>query len=90
MRWIRFSQHGKTAYAIAEGDRIVEVAGDPFSGYERTPRRHDLGAVKIDVPVQAALCDRARRSAPGASHHHRKVESPWTPETARGEAERSF
>jgi 2-keto-4-pentenoate hydratase/2-oxohepta-3-ene-1,7-dioic acid hydratase in catechol pathway len=51
VRWIRFSLHGKTAYGIAEGDRIVEVAGDPFSGYERTPHRHDLGAVKIEVPA---------------------------------------
>lgn len=51
MRWIRFTAEGRTAYGILEGDRIAEVAGDPFRGYERTPRRHDLSAVKIEVPV---------------------------------------
>ncbi len=34
MRWIRFTADGKTAYGILEGERIVEVAGDPFAvGY---------------------------------------------------------
>jgi len=51
VRWIRFSQQGKTAYGLVEGDRIVEVAGSPFSGYERTQRTHALDAVKIEVPV---------------------------------------
>jgi 2-keto-4-pentenoate hydratase/2-oxohepta-3-ene-1,7-dioic acid hydratase in catechol pathway len=51
MRWIRFTAEGRTAYGILEGDRIAEVAGDPFKGYETTPRRHDLAAVKIEVPV---------------------------------------
>jgi 2-keto-4-pentenoate hydratase/2-oxohepta-3-ene-1,7-dioic acid hydratase in catechol pathway len=51
VRWIRFSQLGRTAYGILEGDRIREVAGDPFAGYEATARVHDLGAVKIEVPV---------------------------------------
>ncbi|MBR0669557.1 fumarylacetoacetate hydrolase family protein [Neoroseomonas soli] len=51
MRWIRFTAEGRTACGILEGDRIAEVAGDPFRGYEETPRRHDLSAVKIEVPV---------------------------------------
>jgi 2-keto-4-pentenoate hydratase/2-oxohepta-3-ene-1,7-dioic acid hydratase in catechol pathway len=51
MRWIRFTAEGRTAYGILEGDRIAEVAGDPFRGYEATPRKHDLAAVKIEVPV---------------------------------------
>jgi 2-keto-4-pentenoate hydratase/2-oxohepta-3-ene-1,7-dioic acid hydratase in catechol pathway len=51
MRWIRFTADGKTAYGLLEGDRIVEVAGDPFAGYERTSRLHALAAVKIGVPV---------------------------------------
>jgi len=51
VRWIRFSQQGKTAYGLVEGDRIVEVAGSPFSGYERTQRTYSLDAVKIEVPV---------------------------------------
>jgi 2-keto-4-pentenoate hydratase/2-oxohepta-3-ene-1,7-dioic acid hydratase in catechol pathway len=51
VRWIRFSQHGRTAYGILEGDRVREVAGDPFRGYEASPRAHELSAVKIEVPV---------------------------------------
>jgi Domain of unknown function (DUF2437) len=51
VRWIRFSQNGRTAYGILEGDRIREVAGDPFAGYETTARAHDLAAVKIEAPV---------------------------------------
>jgi 2-keto-4-pentenoate hydratase/2-oxohepta-3-ene-1,7-dioic acid hydratase in catechol pathway len=51
VRWIRFTVQGRTAYGIVEGDRIAEVAGDPFAGYERMPRSHALDAVKIEVPV---------------------------------------
>lgn len=51
MRWIRYSRQDRTAYGILEGDRISEVAGDPFRGYERTARTHHLGTVKIEVPV---------------------------------------
>jgi 2-keto-4-pentenoate hydratase/2-oxohepta-3-ene-1,7-dioic acid hydratase in catechol pathway len=51
MRWLRFTAAGRTAYGILEGERIAEVAGDPFTGYERTPRSHALGAVKLEVPV---------------------------------------
>jgi 2-keto-4-pentenoate hydratase/2-oxohepta-3-ene-1,7-dioic acid hydratase in catechol pathway len=51
MRWIRFSRQGRTAYGILEGERIAEVAGDPFGGYERTSRIHDLQDVRIEVPV---------------------------------------
>jgi 2-keto-4-pentenoate hydratase/2-oxohepta-3-ene-1,7-dioic acid hydratase in catechol pathway len=51
MRWIRFTTAGRTAYGILEGERIAEVAGDPFAGYERTQRTHALDAVKLEVPV---------------------------------------
>ncbi|HEV2549341.1 MAG TPA: fumarylacetoacetate hydrolase family protein [Stellaceae bacterium] len=51
MRWIRFTANSKTAYGILEGERIAEVAGDPFAGYARTSRSHALAGVKIEVPV---------------------------------------
>ena len=51
MRWIRFSHQGRRAYGILEGDRLREVAGDPFQGWEATAKSHELAAVKIDVPV---------------------------------------
>jgi 2-keto-4-pentenoate hydratase/2-oxohepta-3-ene-1,7-dioic acid hydratase in catechol pathway len=51
MRWIRYSHEGRTSYGILEGDRILAVLGDPFSGYERTRVVCDLGSVKVEVPV---------------------------------------
>jgi len=61
MRWIRFAPGGTGtdalgpytpgSYGIVEGDRIREVTGDPFTGYEETSRRHDLSAVKVLIPV---------------------------------------
>jgi 2-keto-4-pentenoate hydratase/2-oxohepta-3-ene-1,7-dioic acid hydratase in catechol pathway len=51
MRWIRFTKDGKTSHGILEGQQILEVAGDPFAGYERTARRHALDAVKIEIPL---------------------------------------
>src|SRR5450755_332882 len=50
MRWIKFSAAGRTAYGVVEGERIIEVAGDPFNGYERTTQSHAVGDVKIEVP----------------------------------------
>jgi len=51
MRWVKYTADGKTAYGIIEGDRVIEVAGDPFAGYEKTARTRPLGSVKIEVPV---------------------------------------
>ena len=51
MRWIRFETHGHAAYGIVEGDKVTEVRGDPFAGYEKTATRHKLCAVKLLVPV---------------------------------------
>lgn len=51
LRWIRFSNGKGPVYGILEGDRIEEVSGDPFSGYERLGRKHALADVRIEVPV---------------------------------------
>jgi len=51
MRWVRYSVDGGSGYGILEGERIEQVAGDPFAGFERTGRHHALGAVKLEVPV---------------------------------------
>jgi 2-keto-4-pentenoate hydratase/2-oxohepta-3-ene-1,7-dioic acid hydratase in catechol pathway len=51
VRWIRFSQQGRRAYGILEDDRLREVAGDPFQGWEATAKSHALADVKIEVPV---------------------------------------
>jgi 2-keto-4-pentenoate hydratase/2-oxohepta-3-ene-1,7-dioic acid hydratase in catechol pathway len=51
MRWIKYTARGKTGYGIVEGDRIVEVKGDPFSGYEKAASKIALADVKVEVPV---------------------------------------
>jgi len=51
VRWIRYSLQGRISYGILEGDRILEVSGDPFAGYERTKVMHELQAVKVEIPV---------------------------------------
>jgi 2-keto-4-pentenoate hydratase/2-oxohepta-3-ene-1,7-dioic acid hydratase in catechol pathway len=51
MRWIRFTAKGRTSYGILDGERITEVKGDPFDGYEKTATTHALAAVEIEVPV---------------------------------------
>jgi len=51
MRWIRYTAGGQTAYGLLDGERITEVKGNPFTGYERTSTTHALGAVKIELPV---------------------------------------
>ncbi|HZU90999.1 MAG TPA: fumarylacetoacetate hydrolase family protein [Stellaceae bacterium] len=52
MRWVRFEKAGRAVYGIVEGEAVVEVAGDPFAGYERTATRHPLSSVKLLVPVE--------------------------------------
>jgi 2-keto-4-pentenoate hydratase/2-oxohepta-3-ene-1,7-dioic acid hydratase in catechol pathway len=51
VRWIRFTTGGRTAYGLVEGEQVVEVEGDPFGPYFRTPRVHEFEAVTIEVPV---------------------------------------
>ena len=56
MRWIRFTAEGRTAYGLVEGDRIAEVAGDPFQALaaaaapQRTGRVLDMAAVRVEAP----------------------------------------
>jgi 2-keto-4-pentenoate hydratase/2-oxohepta-3-ene-1,7-dioic acid hydratase in catechol pathway len=52
MRWIRYEADGKPVYGIVEGNEVIEVRGDPFSGYERTAVRRPLSSVKLLVPVE--------------------------------------
>jgi 2-keto-4-pentenoate hydratase/2-oxohepta-3-ene-1,7-dioic acid hydratase in catechol pathway len=52
MKWIRCTQQGKTFHGILENDdRVREVAGSPFSGYEKTNTVHALSDVILEVPV---------------------------------------
>jgi 2-keto-4-pentenoate hydratase/2-oxohepta-3-ene-1,7-dioic acid hydratase in catechol pathway len=51
MRWVKFARQGGTAYGILEGDRIQEIEGDPFGDWTATARKHDLAAIRLEIPV---------------------------------------
>jgi 2-keto-4-pentenoate hydratase/2-oxohepta-3-ene-1,7-dioic acid hydratase in catechol pathway len=51
MIWCRFQVGDAIRYGLVEGDRVTEVEGSPFDEYSVTGRTHDLGAVKLLVPV---------------------------------------
>jgi len=34
-----------------EKDRVIAVSGDPFGEWQRTPRAHAYGDVKIELPL---------------------------------------
>src|SRR5215472_10651730 len=52
MRWIRYETEGGAVYGIDEGNDVVDVSGNPFVGYERTPIRRPLSSLKLLVPVE--------------------------------------
>ena len=51
MKWCRFQSEGRATYGIIEEEQVIEVAGSPFDGYERTAHRQPLSAVKLLTPV---------------------------------------
>lgn len=51
MRWLRMRRPQGAAYGIVEGDEVVEVEGDPFSGHAATARRHPLAGIEYLPPV---------------------------------------
>ena len=51
MRWLRYEADSREHYGIIEGNEVVEVTGDPFSGYQTTRIKHKLNDVKFLVPV---------------------------------------
>jgi 2-keto-4-pentenoate hydratase/2-oxohepta-3-ene-1,7-dioic acid hydratase in catechol pathway len=51
LRWIKFTAADQTSWGLVEGDRIVEIRGEPFGAWERSGRRHALAEVKVEIPV---------------------------------------
>jgi 2-keto-4-pentenoate hydratase/2-oxohepta-3-ene-1,7-dioic acid hydratase in catechol pathway len=51
MIWCRFRKDNLVSYGIVEGDDVVAVEGDPFSGYRTAAGKFKLGEVKLLVPV---------------------------------------
>ena len=52
MRWIRYEANGSRVYGVLEGDEVIEVRGDPFSGYKRTMIHQPFSSVRLLVPVE--------------------------------------
>jgi 2-keto-4-pentenoate hydratase/2-oxohepta-3-ene-1,7-dioic acid hydratase in catechol pathway len=51
MRFAKFTADNVTSWGLVEGDRIVALDGEPFGDWRATSRKHDLAAVKIEIPV---------------------------------------
>jgi 2-keto-4-pentenoate hydratase/2-oxohepta-3-ene-1,7-dioic acid hydratase in catechol pathway len=52
MRWVRYTIKGKTHYGmLTDNEKIKQVAGDPFHGYESTQTLLALEDVQLEVPV---------------------------------------
>lgn len=51
MRFARITANGKANWALVEGDRAIEISGEPFGEWQKTSARHDLKSVKIELPL---------------------------------------
>lgn len=51
MKWIRYSVQGASHYGILDNDKITQVEGNPFSGYQKTSTSLSLQDIQIEVPV---------------------------------------
>jgi 2-keto-4-pentenoate hydratase/2-oxohepta-3-ene-1,7-dioic acid hydratase in catechol pathway len=51
VRWLQFTADKQTSWGIVEGDRVIEIEGDPFGEWRRAARTYSLADVKIELPV---------------------------------------
>jgi 2-keto-4-pentenoate hydratase/2-oxohepta-3-ene-1,7-dioic acid hydratase in catechol pathway len=51
MRWARYFVDGKETFGIIDGDKIIDVVGDPFDGFEKTQNSRLLASTKLLAPV---------------------------------------
>lgn len=51
MRFAKITANGKTTWALVEGDRVTEISGEPFGEWQKTTAKHDLKAVKLEIPL---------------------------------------
>jgi 2-keto-4-pentenoate hydratase/2-oxohepta-3-ene-1,7-dioic acid hydratase in catechol pathway len=52
VKWARFQAGGKPVYGLVEGERIRQVAGNPFTGWKPTRKAFRLSEVKLLVPTR--------------------------------------
>ena len=52
MRWVKYTAAGKTSWGMIEGDRVVEVTGDPFGEWQaHVADAYARKDVKIELPL---------------------------------------
>ena len=51
MKWCRFQNQNEPSFGIIENDKIIPVAGSPFTNYERSNENIPLENTKLLVPV---------------------------------------
>ncbi len=51
MRWLKFTDGGRTAWGIVEGDRVVATQGSPFGEWQRTGQERAQAEIKIELPL---------------------------------------
>lgn len=51
MRWVRYEAGNGARYGILNGERVADVDGDPFDGFEKTGKEFGPGDVRLLPPV---------------------------------------
>jgi 2-keto-4-pentenoate hydratase/2-oxohepta-3-ene-1,7-dioic acid hydratase in catechol pathway len=51
MRWVKYTNAGRTSWGIVEGDRVIAIQGTPFGEWQHTGQKSGLADVKIEVPL---------------------------------------
>jgi 2-keto-4-pentenoate hydratase/2-oxohepta-3-ene-1,7-dioic acid hydratase in catechol pathway len=51
VRWVKYTDAGRTSWGIVEGDRVIQTQGTPFGEWQRTGNKHGLADVKVEVPL---------------------------------------
>jgi 2-keto-4-pentenoate hydratase/2-oxohepta-3-ene-1,7-dioic acid hydratase in catechol pathway len=51
MRWVKYTNAGRTSWGIVEGDRVIATQGTPFGEWQHTGQKSGLADVKIEVPL---------------------------------------
>ncbi len=54
MKFLRYSQHGRPAYGLLEGEQVSHLEGDIFTNWQRSGKTLPLAELELLAPVQPA------------------------------------
>jgi 2-keto-4-pentenoate hydratase/2-oxohepta-3-ene-1,7-dioic acid hydratase in catechol pathway len=69
MKLVRFSQEGRSGYAVLDGEKILPLRGNPFSGITETGETLALGEVTLLAP-----CEPSKIVALGLNYRDHAIE----------------